>query len=136
MAKINVKPEEFPDIVVSFLLDKLLHPKEVVPENEEFNDVAKKMKDKALNTTLMQYYLGMDARKRNDYKRIKDVFDGTSQDMMVINISPFESKKKREKAKKKEGIIKKVINKLIKKESLDSKELSLLLEELEVEDNE
>ena len=37
MAKINVTPEEYADVSIAFLLDKLLYPEDVVSGNERFN---------------------------------------------------------------------------------------------------
>ena len=141
MAKIIVTHNKFADIVIAFLLDKMLHPDDVIPDSELFNEFAEKIKGKGLKSLLMQYYFNMDAIDRVKYKKIKDIFDGTSTDMSVINII-YEKVDKKEKEKEKDGIIKKVIKKLLKREDISSEditdeELELLVEGLsrEVNDN-
>jgi len=74
MAKINVTRQEFADLVVAFLFDKLLHPEEVVPDDLKFNDLVESMRGKGLRSLFMNYYLDMDPKMRVKYKRIKDVF--------------------------------------------------------------
>jgi hypothetical protein len=129
--KINVTPEEFQDVVVAFLLDKLLHPNEIVPNNEGFNKLAKIMSGKGLKSRFMMYYLDMDTRNRVQYKRIKDIFDGTTSGSAVINISPS---KKKEKDKDTKGIMMKIIKKLLKKESITVDEENILLESFKKEE--
>lgn len=130
--KINVTPEEFQDVVVAFLFDKLLHPEDIVPDNEKFNKLAKIMSNKGMKSRLMSYYLDMDVRNRVQYKRIKNIFDGTTSSTAVINILPDKSRKEDEKEEK-EGIIKKIIKKLLKKESITIDEENILLEVIKEE---
>jgi len=124
MAKINVTPDEFCDIVVSFLFDKMLHPDEIVPNNIEFNDLMESMRGKGLRSLFMNYYLSMDSNTRVKYKKIKNIFDGSNM-TSVINIVPERIKVKPEKEKK---ILKKVIGQLLAHSELEDKEKEMLAE--------
>jgi len=135
MAKINVKPNEFADIAVSFFLDKFLHPEEVVPNNNDFDELIEKMRGKGLKTSLMRYFLDMDSKMRVKYKIIKDVFEEGASEASVINISPDKIEKKGKGKVKPKGLLKRVINKIIKDETISDDEKALLLESLEEESN-
>jgi predicted transcriptional regulator len=132
VAKIIVEPNEFADIVISFLFDKMLHPKEIVPNNDDFNEFIEKIRGKGLKTLLMQYFLNMDSRTRVKYKIIKDVLEEGSSQTSVINISPEKVEKKKEISK---GLLKNIIKKLIGAGTITDKEKKILLESLEEEYN-
>ena len=132
MAKINVTPSEYGDITVAFLLDKLLHPEEVIPYNEDFNKYAKKMAGKGMKPLSLNYYLRMDGNLRIYYKRIKKVFEGDQNQSAIIYIWP--DKKEKEKALKKDNILKRAIKKLLMKEDINEEERTLLMEEYKDED--
>jgi hypothetical protein len=140
MASIIVTPEEYASLTISFLLDKMLHPDEVVPDNEEFNDVIKKMKGASMQAYFTKYYIKTSPFDRMQYKRIKDVFDGTTESTQIIKIEPesqeVKRRKEKEKKKKKSGIVKKILKKLIGQgpESLDIGELEILNEMIELMD--
>lgn len=125
MAKVNVTPNEFADLVVIFLFDKFLHPNEIVSDNKLFNELIDNMRGKGMKPLLMNYYMDLDANMRVKYKRIKDVLDGTSSESSVINILP--EKVGREREKKKVGSIRKIVKKLMKKEEISMEEENLLL---------
>lgn len=136
MTTLNLTPESFSDLTVSFLLDKLLHPDEVATKNPEFNKLAEKMKAAGLKPHLTKHYINMDAESRMNYKRIKDAFDGSSTNPQTIKISPKLIDKKKNK-KEKEGFLKKVGKKILKKLigqgplSLDKEEWQTLNEMIE-----
>ena len=133
MAKIRVEPNEFADVVISFLLDKILHPEEVVPNNDDFNEFTEKIRGKGLKTLMMKYYLNMDSRTRVKYKIIKDVFEEGSSETSVINILPEKVEKKKEMGKK--NLLKKIIKKIIGDGTITDKEKKTLLESLEEEND-
>ena len=64
MATLNLTPGEYADITAMFLLDKLLHPNEVIPENERFNKLASDLKSKGVRAPLTNYYLRTDSEMR------------------------------------------------------------------------
>ncbi len=127
-----------------FLYDKILHPKEVVPENERFNNFTKDISGKGIKAPLTQYYMKSGSEARLNYRRIKDIFDGTTDSIQQIRIGPEKEVKGKEDAKKdKEGIGKKlakfgkrVLKKLIAQgpESLSADERLLLVEWMELFD--
>ena len=133
MAKIRVEPNEFADIVISFLLDKMIHPEEVVPNNDDFNEFIEKIRGKGLKTLMMKYFLNMDSKTRVKYKLIKDVFEEGSSETSVINISPEKVEKKKEVSKK--SLLKKIIKKLISSGTIADNEEKMLLESLEEEND-
>lgn len=114
MTTLNLTPEGYSDLVVSFLLDKLLHPDEVAAEDEDFNKLAEKMKNMGLKPHLTKHYINMNSTSRMNYRRIKDAFDGSKDDPQTIKINPVKVDKKKSK-KEKEGFLKKVGKKLLKK---------------------
>ena len=133
--KINVSPEQFGDLTIAFLFDKLLHFDEVIPDNNDFDKIMKVMENKGMKARFMRYYIDMDPSVRMKYKRIKSTFDGKTSDMSSIVIMPEKRiEKKKEKEKSKEGIIKKMLKKLLKKEDLTNDEENLLLEMFEKEE--
>jgi len=131
MAKVNVTASEFPNIVVCFLLDKLMNPDKVIPDNEEFNKYMNKMKLKGMQPLSLNYYLDMSSLYRVYYKRIKGVFDDKSNSQMIIQIYP--NKETKDDVEKKESMVKKVIRKLLKKESITKGEYNLLVEQFKEE---
>ena len=136
MATINLTPKQFGDLTVSFLLDKILHPDEVVPGDEEFDKFIDSIKSKGAKSALTQYYVQMDSQSRLNYKRIKDVFDGSDNSIQQIKVMP-EKKIPKKGKKEKEGFLKKVGKKILKKLigqgplSLDAEEWKILNETIE-----
>lgn len=136
MATINLTPKQFGDFTVSFLLDKILHPDEVVPGDEDFDKFIDSIKSKGAKSALTQYYVQMDSQSRLNYKRVKDVFDGSDNSIQQIKVMP-EKKIPKKGKKEKEGFLKKVGKAVLKKLigqgplSLSSEEWKLLNETIE-----
>jgi hypothetical protein len=126
MSKINVTANEFADIVVSFLLDKLLNPDEVIPSNEDFDKYMEKMKLKGMKSVSLTYYLNLNTNLRVAYKRIKSVFEDDKSGSSVIYIYP--NKKAKEETDKKASMVKRIMKKLLKKEDISKGERNLLVE--------
>ena len=134
MSKLNVTTDEFANIVVAFLLDKLLHPTEIIPTNEEFDILSGKMYGKGLRALFMQFYLSLPASTRVKYKRLKKVFSG-KVDKVQIHISKSKEIKKELEKEKKPGIIKQIAKAVGKKmigmdKELDDTDLDLLVEQI------
>ena len=136
MATVNLTPKQFGDLVVSFLLDKILHPEEVVPGDEDFDKFIESIKGKGAKSALTQHYVQMDSQSRLNYKRIKDIFDGTDNTIQNIKVMP-EKKLPKKSKKEKEGFLKKVGKEVLKKLlgqgplSLDKEEWEILNETIE-----
>jgi hypothetical protein len=114
MSKITVTPDEFVDFVISFLLNKMIHKKEMLGDNERFNDIVERMERGGLKSHLLQAFLKFDSQQRMQFKRIKDVFEGKDNVRNTIDILPDRTSK--EKAFRNKGdnsflneIIKRVI---------------------------
>ena len=139
MATINVTPKQFGDLTVSFLLDKILHPDEVATGNKEFDKFIESIKGKGAKSALTQHYVQMDSKSRLNYKRIKDVFDGSDNSIQQIKVMPEKKIPKKDK-KEKEGFLKKVGKAVLKKLigqgplSLDPEEWKILNETIELMD--
>lgn len=140
MPKINVDTDEFADLTVAFLLDKLLHPTEIISSNEEFDILSGKMYGKGLRALFMQYYLSLPASTRVKYKRLKKVLIGVT-DKVQIHISKSKEVIKEPEKEKKPGIIKRIAKAVGKKmigmeKELDDTDLDLLVEKIvkEMED--
>jgi hypothetical protein len=126
MAKVNVSADEYCNLTICFLLDKMLHPDEVCFMNEEFNEYANKLTGKGMKPLSLNSYLRMDPNIRVYYKRIKRIFSYDSNESMVIQIWP--SEKTKEEMQKKDNIVKRVIKKLLMRESINREEEQLLKE--------
>lgn len=127
MSKINVTNETYPDIVIAYLFDKLLHPDEVSPGNPLFENFTKQLKQKGFMPIIRDYYLNMNAQHRLKYKLIKDAFEGVTTSNNVINIVPKKFEKKPEGPEKK-GFIKKIIQKIVSDKELEKDEFDYLIE--------
>lgn len=129
MSKINITSNEFSDIVVSFLFDKMLHPDEVSPDNDNFNKLIENMRGKGLKSLFMNYYLKMDSNMRVKYKRIKDTFDDTNKSS-IINIKPEKAKGDIQEPEKR-GLLKRVIGKILSHSELEDDEREYITEHME-----
>ena len=68
--KINVTPEEFSNVIISYLLDCILH-KDEINMSEEFEEVVDILDMKGSKAFLLMKYLRMDANERMNYKKIR-----------------------------------------------------------------
>lgn len=125
MATLNLTASEFSDIGMIWLFDQVMNPDQI--QNDAMKEFIQKHSSK-IKTPLMKYYLDSTGETRINYKRIKGVFDGSNQAVQQIRIGPDE---KIEKIKKgKEGIIKKVIKKILAKEQLTIEDELILKDSL------
>lgn len=132
MSKINVTPEEFGNIIIAFLLDKSLHPDEVIPGNEIFDKLMLRMYDKGLKPLALKAFLEMDSQDRVKYKRIKDSFtDGKANVINITQFKPVEIKGKEKPESKLSKIGKKILKRLVAGEELSSEEKEYLKEIME-----
>jgi len=138
MAKINVTNKTYPNFVVAYLFDKLLHPDEVSVGNELFDKFSIQLRQKGFLPLVRDYYLSMDSQDRLKYKLIKDSFEAITTSNAVIQIVPEKFEKKPETPKQqnkkiKGGVIKRIIKKLVAGDELDKKDKEYLIEKLEEE---
>jgi hypothetical protein len=123
MATLNLTKSQFGDIALIWLFDQVMNPEQV--ENERLKEFIQDHRSK-IRTPLTKYYLDSDGEKRLQYKRIKGVFDGSDKSIQQIRIGPDKEIEKIEKGK--EGLIKKVLKKVILKQSLSIEDETLLKE--------
>jgi hypothetical protein len=134
MSKVIVDTNEFADLIIVFLYDKLLNPTEVVTENEKFDLLTSKLYGKGLRSMFMKYYLDLPADMRIRYKRLKKVFTGEAKNALIrINKAKEVEKEEEEEGKVLKGI-KKAITKAAKTlaagNELDDEELDLIVEKM------
>lgn len=129
MATLNLTADEFADIAMIWLFDHVMNPDQT--ENEDFKEFLSLHSSK-LKTPLMKFYLDKSSEERIRYKRIKGIFDGSSNSIQQIRIGPDE--KIKDIKVKKPGIVKKIIKKVLKKEELSLEEKSFLKEMKDVDD--
>uniref|UniRef100_A0A6M3JJW0 Uncharacterized protein n=1 Tax=viral metagenome TaxID=1070528 RepID=A0A6M3JJW0_9ZZZZ len=133
MSKVNVTSSEFCDLIIAFLLDKCLHSDEVAYGNKDFDKFIVKIIGKGLKSLLLQYYLNMDSSIRVKYKRLRSTIVGGAEETIILVKPPTDHKVEVEK--KKDSLIKRIIKKLIRKESLDQDEINTI-ENILIEDKE
>lgn len=134
MARITVTPEEFADIVVALLFDKVVNPS-LISKNEEFTKIVDDIKQKGLKSRLMKYWLNTDPRKRILYKKfIKPLLKETGEKTVIEVATEKEIEATEKKKKKKGGVVKKIFKKIIGNEAVTRKELAFLAEEIMRED--
>ena len=71
MPKINVTPKQFPNIVVSYIYHKMLHPDSVSAGKRLFDELIENMKKKGMVPTIRDYYLNPDFAVDAVGRRIK-----------------------------------------------------------------
>jgi len=138
MAKINVTNKTYPNFVIAYLFDKLLHPDDVSVGNELFDKFAVQLRRKGFLPLVRDYYLSMDSQDRLKYKLIKDAFEAITTSNAVIQIVPEKYEKEpdtpaKQNKKIKGGFIKRIIKKLVAGDELNKKDKEYIIEQLEEE---
>lgn len=75
--RLRLKTSDFANIVLNFLLDKLMHPEDVIETdiNPEFNAFMEALDRKGVKALLLKYYMSPENREyRVLWKRIRGVF--------------------------------------------------------------
>jgi hypothetical protein len=138
VSKINVTNKTYPNIVIAYLFDKLLHPEDVSVGNELFDKFVIQLKKKGFLPIIRDYYLNMDSQDRLKYKLIKDGFEAITTSNTVIQIVPEKFEKKPETPaqkikKQKGGMLRRVLKKLVASNELSKEEEYLIEDFLEEE---
>lgn len=123
MATLNLTTSEFADIAIIWLFDQIMNPDQV--NNENLKDFIDSHRSK-LKAPLIAYYLDSDGKARFNYKRIKGVFDGSDKSIQQIRVGPDEQIDKIKQGK--EGLVKKIIKKILTKEELTIEDEQFLKE--------
>ena len=134
MSKINVTNKTYPNIVIAYLFDKLLHPEEVSVGNELFDKFTLQLKKKGFLPIIRDYYLNMDSQDRLRYKLIKDGFEAITTSNAVIQVVPEKFEKEPETPahkikKQKGGVIHRMLKKLVASNELSKEEAEYLIED-------
>jgi len=107
MATIKVTKNEFPDIVVMFMMDYIMDNK-IVIDNDNWDYFVDKMMGKGIKPQLLKYYIDIDAIEKSKYKEVKGIFSGKGN-RSTINIVNNDKQEKTNTSKIKR-IIRKVLN--------------------------
>jgi len=84
MAGIKTTPNQYADITISFLLDAMMKPDDILPDNHEFHYIIGKMKKSGLKAQLLSYYLDTSSLTRNKYKVIRKSFTGKADSNSIV----------------------------------------------------
>ena len=97
-ARIKIEDIEFPNIIVAYLLDMMIHNDEK-SGNTLFDELMDDFKKKGMFPILMRYFRNMEPNDRRKYKLIKNgvsPYDHTT-DKAVIQVVPRNLEKAEEK---------------------------------------
>jgi hypothetical protein len=131
MPKINVDPDTWAWVVWSYLFDKCLNMDDVSIGNEEVNDIMRKIRPRLFPLS-RELYLAQPSDMRIKYKLIKDAFRKPTSVNSVF-IQP-RGKSKEEDPNVVKKIVKKVIKMIKSSNEFNEKELQILNEMLECEE--
>jgi len=86
MAKITLTKDEFADLLVVYLFYKIKRGDEIASsENEEFEKLMERMKGTGLGSVTTNYYISMDSRVRQAFRRIKKTLQsGNNEDSIIV----------------------------------------------------
>ena len=108
--KVNVHPNDFADLVLIFLFDKMVNRDSVLPKNERFNELMNKLSSKGVKAELLPYYMDSPVNLRTKYKMLKDTFIKPQSSTNTINIlGGKEEDFDKEKKSKLKGVVRKVM---------------------------
>jgi hypothetical protein len=117
MPVLNVTPEEFSEIVLIYLLDKINNDDSVYSKEHEFEEVIKKLK--FIKPKLVNFYLQSPMKTKIGYKYIRDVFLKESLNktsiLRIYNDTLDENESFEEKKSLNENDIKSIVKSTIKK---------------------
>ena len=117
MPQIKVNDEQFENIIILYLLDKVTESS-YNSSNQNFNDLMKKMNRGGIKTYLYSCFLEMDGNSKVKYNQIKSILNGGKGQASIIVAEDF---------------VKEIVSKVIGKENPNTKKLKQLLESLEGE---
>lgn len=117
MPQVNLSNSEFEDIVVLFLLDKVMgnNKNEV---NKSFDDLVLKLNRSGVKQYLYKCFLEMPGDSKVKYNRIKKILDGKKGQAAIIITEEF---------------VREIVSKVVGKENPNPRKLKQLLEELDDE---
>ena len=134
MSKINVTNKTYPNFVIAYLFDKLLHPDDVSVGNELFDKFVIQLRHKGFLPLIRDYYLSMDSQDRLKYKLIKDAFEAITTSNAVIQIVPEKFEKEPDTPEQqnkniKGGVIHRMLKKLVASKEIEKSDFDYLIEE-------
>jgi len=94
MARIKTTSEELPNIIVSYLLDMMIHDDES-HGNKLFEDLLDDFHKKGMFPIFLRYFRNMDPDDRRKYKLIKNgmsPFGKTNENTTIVVVPPFSDK--------------------------------------------
>lgn len=82
---IDVKPDEFADLVMAYILDMIRH-EEHLPDNDRFKDFINKMESKGMKQEVYRSFINMNTETRIKFKRIKKYLHSEGEGVARIEI--------------------------------------------------
>ncbi len=100
MAQITVESNEFPDIVMCYLLQCLKEGKKLTIHNELFDYVLERLHNAGISANLLWAYMNMDTMLRVKYHQVADSLFNESVNSSYIKVLPEGAEEKKEQEKK------------------------------------
>jgi len=116
MAAIQVDRNDFANLIISFILDNMLHKSDMIIENERWFELVKKMEGAGLKGKMLEAYLNMPTEQRGNYRRIMTSFYSDTGN--IINIKSKSDIKEDASYKYKMKDMIKEVTKIVKKEEI------------------
>lgn len=95
MSSIVIHPDNFPDIVIAYLLDNCVHEDKITKNQEGLKKLITKLNQAGIRPTLLQEFLTSNANIRYKYKMIRDALNGKMTTQQNITLSKKMNKEKR-----------------------------------------
>jgi len=96
MSQINIKKDDFPDILVMFMLDYIMSD-DMDIDNIQWEKFILQLEKLGIKVNLVKYYIGINATKKTKYKSISGIFRDKSKNKATINIIDKDVKNKKQK---------------------------------------
>ena len=83
MYRLTIPKEKFGDLIILLLFDKVFD-EEFMVDNERFNAVFEKLKDKGIKSILFSEYFNLDSKIKNRYKKFRSHLQEEGEDVSLF----------------------------------------------------
>lgn len=95
MSSIIIHPDNFPDIIIAYLLDHCVHEDTIPKSQPELKKLIARLNVGGIRPFLLQQYLESSANIRYKYKMIRNALNGKMSTQQGIMLSKKTNKEKR-----------------------------------------